>query len=139
MPYRNKPLTNEELQEIREHNKRKLDEILAIPDYQLYLGKKYYGDRYHTILEDNHYIKKQHRKDTQKYGSTFVPYLHRPVLQYDLEDNFIRKWDSALEWAESEGKNKSAATHVSKCATGRVMSQKDSAYGYKWKFDYDSE
>ena len=57
----------------------------------------------------------------------------------DLEGNFIKKWNNALEWAEAEGMTKSAAGHVSKSATGLVMSQKESAYGYKWKFDYNLE
>ena len=141
MPYRKHiPLTNEELQEIREHNKRKLDEILSQgPDYIKTLGQKYYGDRWHTILEKGHYEKVEHNKRVQKEGSGYVPYLHRPIIQMDLEGNEIKKWNSALEWAESRGLTNSAAGHVSKSATGLVMSQKDSAYGYKWKFDYDLE
>jgi hypothetical protein len=139
MPYRKQtPLTKEELEEIKRENRRKLDQILSEgPSYIKTLGQKYYGDRWHTILEKGHYEKVKHNKRVQKEGSSYVPYLHRPIIQMDLEGNFIKKWNNALEWAESKGLTKSAAGHVSKSATGLVMSQKDSAYGYKWKFDYD--
>lgn len=139
MPYRIKPPTKEEVEEIRKENKRKLDEILSIPNYQVYLGKKYYGERYHTILEDNHYLKKEHRKRVQSFGSDYKSYIERPIIQMDLDGKFIKKWNNAKEWAESEGRKTSAASHVSKCAQGHVMSQKQSSYGYLWKFVIDDE
>ena len=139
MPIRHQPLTKEELQEIREHNKRKLDEILAIPDYQLYLGKKYYGDRWFTIFDSDHYLKKEHNKHVQKHGSSYMNRILRPIIQLDLDGNEIKSWNSAMEWAESEGRGRSAANHVSKCAQGFVMSQKETAYGYKWKFTVEED
>ena len=67
MPRKEAKVTEKEYQEIKKENKRKLDEILSIPNYQLYLGRKYFGDRWYTILEDNHYLRKEHVKRTQKY------------------------------------------------------------------------
>jgi hypothetical protein len=141
MPNRKQtPPTKEEIEEIKKENKRRLDEILSQgPMYIKTLGQKYYGDRWHTILDKNHYMKKEHNKRVQQKGTTFVPYIQRKIFQYDLDGNFIREWNNALEWAESEGRSRSAAGHVSKPATGLMMSQKESAYGYKWKFDYDLE
>lgn len=138
MPRKVNRISREEYLQIKQENKKKLDEILSEgPMYIKTLGQKYYGDRWHTILEKGHYIRKEYDRRTAKEGSSFVPYLYRPIIQMDLEGNFIKKWNSAVEWAESVGKNKSAAGHVSKSATGLVMSQKETAYGYKWKFDYN--
>ena len=67
MPKRFPELTEEEIIEIKRENKRKLDEILAMPDYMVYLGKKYYGERWMTIFEDNHYMKVEHKKEVQKF------------------------------------------------------------------------
>jgi hypothetical protein len=134
MPY-GKPITKEELEEIRKQNREKLNEILSDVDYQIQLGKKYYGDRWFTILEDNHYAKREYRKMVNNGGGKpYVNYIDRPILQYDLDNKFIREWENARVWAESVDKGYSAAQHVAKCGHGGVMSQKDSAYGFKWRF-----
>lgn len=134
MPYK-KPISKEELEEIRKQNRKKLDEILSNVDYQIILGKKYYGDRWFTILEDNHPAKRDYRRMVNNGGGApYIPYNQRTLEQYDLEGNFLREWESARVWAKESGKEDSAATHVAKCAQGGVMAQKDSAYGYKWKF-----
>lgn len=135
MPNRHKPISKEELQQIRKENREKLDKILSDVNYQIELGKKYYGDRWFTILEDNHYAKRDYRKMVNNGGGApYTPYNQRVIEQYDLDNNFIREWKNAKVWAESVGKEDSAATHVTKCAQGGVMAQKDSAYGYKWRF-----
>lgn len=139
MPNRHKPITKEELEEIKKQNREKLDKILSNVDYQIELGKKYYGDRWFTALEDNHYAKREHRRMVNNGGGKpYINYNSRPILQFDLEGNFIREWESARIWAGEVGKNDSAATHVAKCAQGGVMAQKDSAYGYKWSFKDNS-
>lgn len=135
MPNRHKPISKEELEEIRKHNREKLDKILSNVDYQIILGKKYYGDRWFTILEDNHYKKKEYRRMLSNGAKApYTPYNQRVIEQFDLEGNFIREWENARAWAQEVGKEDSAATHVAKCAQGGVMAQKDSAYGYKWRF-----
>ena len=132
-------VTNEELLEIKNENKRKLDEILSNPNYMEELGKKYYGDRWFTIFEDNHYKKIEHRKLVNKYGAQHTKYLDRPIIQYDLDGNEVGEWESAKIWAESKGKKYSAAQHVAKCALGVQMGGRETAYGFKWQFKYDSE
>ena len=92
------------LKEIQAENKRKLDEILAIPDYQAYLGKKYYGeDKWRVTLWGNH----PERTDAQKENSERQKlrmagievqsprtWLSRAVVQLDLDGNPIKKWDN---------------------------------------------
>ena len=139
MPRKEVKVTEEEYQEIKKENKKKLDEILSIPNYQLYLGRKYFGDRWYTILEDNHYLRKEYVKNTQKYGSTYKNYTSRPIIEMDMDGNVIREWRDAKEWAEETNRTLSAASHVAKCAQGQAMSQKNSAYGSKWKFKVKEE
>ena len=51
----------------------------------------------------------------------------KPILQYDLEGNFIRKWDNIKDASEGIGKGSSA---IVGCAKGR----RQTAYGFKWKY-----
>ena len=82
MPY-GKPISKEELEEIRKQNRKKLDEILSNIDYQVHLGKKYYGDRWFTILEDNHPAKRDYRRMVNNGGgSPYIPYNQRILEQY---------------------------------------------------------
>lgn len=127
-------LTQTELDWIKLQNKTKLDEITSDVDYQVKLGKKYYGERWHTILEKDHPAHKEYIKKQKNGEITYKPYQDRELLEYDLKGNFIREWKSAKVWAKETGRNPTAASHVAKQAQGRVMSQKDSAYGSIWKF-----
>lgn len=129
--------TNEDVIQIKKENKRKLDEILAMENYQIYLGKKYYGERWFTVLEDDHFEKVEHRKRVNKFGSQIKGYIDRPINQMDIDGNFLREWDSARVWAE-EHKDElnnpyAAAQHIGKCASGKG----DTAYGYRWEFKID--
>ena len=54
----------------------------------------------------------------------------KPVLQYDLNNNFIRRFESAGEGARFL-KNKSADRSISKCCNGL----RKTAYGYIWRFE----
>lgn len=56
----------------------------------------------------------------------------KPVLQYDLCNNFIKEWKSASEAAKSLNKRPSSITH---CCNHRV--NYNTAYGYKWEWKYD--
>lgn len=51
----------------------------------------------------------------------------KPVLQYDLNDNFIKEWKSGKEVERQLGFNRS---HICNCLKGR----KKSAYGFKWEY-----
>ena len=50
--------------------------------------------------------------------------LKKPILQYDLDGNFIREWSSASDV------RKEVQSHICKCLKGR----KKSAYGFIWKY-----
>ena len=49
-----------------------------------------------------------------------------PILQYDLNDNFIREWESAQTASQALSIDFSS---IRKCATGK----RKTAGGYKWK------
>lgn len=132
-------LTEGELEEIRNENRRKLDAILSNPNYMQELGKKYYGDRWFAIFEDGHWMKTEHRKIVNKYGAQHKPYLDRTLIQYDLDGNEVGEWESAKIWADSEGKTYSAAQHVAKSALGVHMGGRDTAYGYRWRFKKEDD
>lgn len=51
----------------------------------------------------------------------------KPIIQYDLNGNFIQEWVSATEAAKSLGKDKA---NICICCKGRTKY----AYGYKWKY-----
>ena len=135
------------LKEIQAENKRKLDEILAIPDYQSYLGKKYYGEhKWRVTLWGNHPERADAQKDNyerQKLRMAGIEvksprtWLSRAVVQLDLDGNPIKKWDNPIEAAKSLGKNKAAANCIIKSSRGLAIT----AYGYLWKFadDYENE
>lgn len=50
--------------------------------------------------------------------------IKKPILQYDLDGNFIREWLSATDVGKEFRKG------ISKCLTGRQKT----AYGYIWKY-----
>ena len=51
----------------------------------------------------------------------------KPIIQYDLDGNFIKEWLSATEAAKSLGKDKS---NICICCKGKTKY----AYGYIWKY-----
>ena len=51
----------------------------------------------------------------------------KPILQYDLDGNFIREWSSATDVG------KELQANIWCCLRGRTKS----AYGYKWKYKED--
>ena len=53
--------------------------------------------------------------------------LKKPILQYDLDGNFIREWSSASDVG------KEVQSHICKCLKG----SRKSAYGFIWKFKED--
>lgn len=50
-----------------------------------------------------------------------------PVIQYDLQDNFIKEWKSATDVKNTLGFNNSSITN---CCKGKTKS----SYGFKWKY-----
>ena len=53
----------------------------------------------------------------------------KPILQYDLEGNFIREWPSATDVGKEFRKA------ISNCLKGRSKS----SYGYKWKYKNEED
>jgi len=53
---------------------------------------------------------------------------NKPILQYDLELNFIKEWESIIKAAHSLNKKTGAA--IGECAKGK----RPTIYGYKWKY-----
>ena len=51
----------------------------------------------------------------------------KPIGQYDLSDNLVRKWASATEAADSLKLNRG---NINKSLTG----EQKTSFGYKWKF-----
>jgi len=56
----------------------------------------------------------------------------KPVLQYDLEGNFIKEWKSGTEATMYITNNKNNSI-ISKCCNGSYKT----AYGFKWKYKED--
>ena len=54
------------------------------------------------------------------------PHLYKPVVQYDLQGNFIKEWESLQHAALSLGKRNS---NICECCKGKIKT----AYGYIWK------
>lgn len=55
------------------------------------------------------------------------PKLHKSIIQLDLQNNFIRVWDSATQ---VEKELNIYATSITACCKGRLKT----AYGYLWKY-----
>lgn len=53
--------------------------------------------------------------------------LKKPILQYDLDGNFIREWECAYDVRNEVNGN------ICNCLKGKIPS----AYGYKWKYKED--
>ena len=67
--------------------------------------------------------------------SSYAQYKGIPVLQYDLEDNFIQEFSSANQAAIYLGKTKGGHTPILNVCKNKPYHK--TAYGYKWKFKED--
>lgn len=52
-----------------------------------------------------------------------------PVLQYDLNGNFIKEWDGIIDATKEVGKH---STNIMRCCQGKFKQ----AYGFIWKYKY---
>ena len=80
--------------------------------------KKLIGDK----MKNHPSLKDKHRCDKIK------KFKSKPVLQYDLEGNFIREWNSAKEAAVTLY-NKINGSDINACCRGKQKT----AYGYIWR------
>ena len=80
----------------------------------------------HSHIEN---LKKGHSlKDRNFYRSMeWLNNIKKPILQYDLEGNFIRTWDSIKEASESLGVNRIGISHC-------LLGNQKTAYNYIWKY-----
>lgn len=52
-----------------------------------------------------------------------------PILQYDLNGNFIKEWDGVIDATKAVGKH---STNIVRCCQGKFKQ----AYGFIWKYKY---
>ena len=103
-----------------------------------------------SLLERNHkkYYTKEIREKISKGNQFKKPFSKEhiinmgiaklknaiPVIQYDLEGNFIKEWESkgqAAKWIkEQTGKKSNITSQIKDCILGRQKT----AYGFKWKY-----
>ena len=135
-------ITEEELMEIRIENQRKLDEIMAIPNYIEVIARKWYGDDWLRTLGSDYYIKADIRKESSHKNmkrqreegyQPRIPATTLPIIELTLDGQFIKEWDNIKEWRD-ENSTKHYITPI-QCAQGKAPS----AYGKKWKFKKDYE
>jgi len=57
-----------------------------------------------------------------------------PVLMFDLNDNFIKEWESkgqAAEWIKKEtSKTSNLTSQIKDC----ILGMQKTAFGFKWKY-----
>jgi hypothetical protein len=103
-----------------------------------------------TIKERNHsqYYTEEVKQKISKGNKILKPFskqhIHnmgiakrkqaKPVLQYDLQDNFIKEWESkgqaALYIKEQTGKTSNLSSQIKDC----ILGKQKTAFGYKWKY-----
>ena len=64
------------------------------------------------------------------YG-TRTEKTQKPILQFNLDGKFIKKWDSAIQVERELGFNQG---NIGKCCKGKIKS----AYGFKWRYHQKS-
>ena len=52
-----------------------------------------------------------------------------PILQYNLQGNFIKEWDGVIDATKAVGKH---STNIMRCCQGKFKQ----AYGFIWKYKY---
>lgn len=82
---------------------------------------KYKSNNIEYIENIDDYLKRKTPKEIKRY--------HKKVVQYDLNDNFIKLWDSALD-----ANKHYAANEKSTCVQACCRGDRKSAYGFIWKY-----
>lgn len=75
----------------------------------------------------NSYIMSEATKNKMKKPKSYSNKRFKPILQYDLENNFIKKWDSAKEAAKHIGTDPGT---LCQCLKGKIPTVKK----YIWKY-----
>ena len=74
-------------------------------------------------------ISKANKGKKFNLGKKYNTVKFKSVIQYDLEGNFIKEWNSVKEILQSMGK-KNSATSIYKVLSGQL----DTAYKSRWKY-----
>ena len=80
-------------------------------------------------LERKEKISKANKGKQFNLGKKYNCTTYKKVLQYDLQDNFIKEWTSVKEILDFLNK-KTYNMQIYRCLRGDVKK----AYGYKWKY-----
>lgn len=73
--------------------------------------------------------KKMSKESCEKKSKSMLGIMNKPILQYDLQDNFIKEWSSILEAYLSLNK-KITNGCINLACKGKIKT----AFGYKWKY-----
>ena len=136
-------MSRDEYVKLHEETIQKMNEILKDEDWVVKLAKKHYGDKWMMVV-DSHPDKTDHRNEMVKENSKrmkmkkggefvrpFIPNNRKPIIQYDLNGNIIRRHKSTEEWVE-ENNHPSYYVNAVLCS---IRGDQETAYGYKWSFD----
>lgn len=88
------------------------------------VGRKYSPSKSHRKnLSDSHKGKKMSEESKNKMSKA----KKVPVLQFDLDGNFIKEWGGLIDAARHFN---GTSTNILRCCKGRFKQ----AYGYKWEY-----
>lgn len=82
-----------------------------------------------TGLNENQREKLRNMNPLKARKYEFAEKRKKPIIQMDLDNNFIREFNSAQEATKYYG-IKDLYKHISACCVGR----RKTAYGYKWRY-----
>lgn len=80
------------------------------------------------FCDQRHNVKEAFRLGLAKGKKGKENYKSKEVSQYDLNGNFVKKWDCTMDIKRALGYNDST---ISKCCTGKYTQ----AYGYVWRYN----
>lgn len=124
-------VTEEEVQQIKEQNRKRLDELFSNPNWRYELGKKHFGEaRWQKVFfgeKHPEYFDWKLDPNREKAADTT-----RPISEWDVDGNLIDTYNNIEEVLEKYGWEKPKGINVLDSA--RDMKRK-LAYGRKWKFE----
>jgi hypothetical protein len=128
------------LEEMKFQNRKKLDEIIATPNYQEVYGKKHYGENWTCILDGSHpdriaRVRASTDRSQRRLKGEDIPLRiganRWACVQYDMEGNKIKEWKGgAMEYIDLMGWDGMKANTIVNNCKGTAKS----AYGFLWKF-----
>lgn len=128
------------LSEMKLQNIKRLDKILATPNYQEIYGRLHYGDSWTCILDGNHPDRVERNREStsrsqRRLKGEAIPFRiganRWACVQYDKEGNKLNEYKGgAIEYIESMGWSTLKANTIVNCCKGTAKS----AYGFNWSF-----